>query len=254
MDFGEHQEANMYKFRNKKRHQVCKERQYESDKSSKKKSKARHTNAHIQGKPTDVNFCYVSLHKHPSQLGGMLSHILGWFLFVICFFKKNAFSFCPTIQTKRPNFNFPHFFVFLCARCKTLMNLLLVVPKTRVVVNVRLCAFVDHRRLTRNLKNWSWARKLWLLLLCFRPLKALGRIFSHFRAWYWLPRTLKGQDIAFLCLVELRVLQNPQPPNSISGSSRGAIFVWTNMACCWRIYRLAAGAITNWSTLFVLAG
>ena len=86
MDFGEHQEANMHKFRNKKRHQVCKERQYESDKSSKKKSKARHTNAHIQGKPTDVNFCYVSLHKHPSQLGGMLSHILGWFLFVICFF------------------------------------------------------------------------------------------------------------------------------------------------------------------------
>ena len=121
-------------------------------KSSKKKSKARHTNAHIQGKPTDVNFCYVSLHKHPSQLGGMLSHILGWFLFVIFFF-LNAFSFCPTIQTKRPNFNFPHFFVFLCARCKTLMNLLLVVPKTRVVVNVRLCAFVDHRRLTRNLKN-----------------------------------------------------------------------------------------------------
>ena len=108
MDFGEHQEANMYKFRNKKRHQVCKERQYESDKSSKKKSKARHTNAHIQGKPTDVNFCYVSLHKHPSQLGGMLSHILGWFLFVICL--KKLLSFLP----KNPNNTTLTFPISLC--------------------------------------------------------------------------------------------------------------------------------------------
>ena len=50
----------------------------------------------------------------------MLSHILGWFLFVICFFKKNAFSFCPTIQTKRPNFNFPP---FLCVSVRSVQNI-----------------------------------------------------------------------------------------------------------------------------------
>ena len=137
---------------------------------------------------------------------------------------------------------------FLCVSVQNIDNLLLVVPETRVVVNVRLCAFVDDGGLTRNLKNRSWAqKKLGRCVLDPRRLRE-----GICLAWHWLPRTLKGRDIAFLWLCSLSncvYYRIPQPLNSISGSSRVVIFVQTNMAC-WRIYRLAAASITNWSTPF----
>ena len=52
-------------------------------------------------------------------------------------------------------FNVFHCFVFSVVVVQDIDNLLLVVPETRVVVNVRLCAFVDDGGLTRNLKNRS---------------------------------------------------------------------------------------------------
>ena len=60
-------------------------------------------------------------------------------------------------QLKNDNLHFTLFIslCFLCVSVQNIDNLLLVVPETRVVVNVRLCAFVDDGGLTRNLKNRS---------------------------------------------------------------------------------------------------
>ena len=94
---------------------------------------------------------------------------------------------------------------FLCFLCKTLINLLLVVPETRVVVNVRLCAFVDHGRLTRNLKNRSWAQKCWVVV-CW-TLEDSGKGF--FQHGIDFPGPWKVRWILRSCVVESRVLQNP---------------------------------------------
>ena len=51
------------------------------------------------------------------------------------------------------NYNLERFSVFSVFSVQNIDNLLLVVPETRVVVNVRLCAFVDDGGLTWNLKN-----------------------------------------------------------------------------------------------------
>ena len=130
---------------------------------------SRRTNTDVKRKTTNVNVGYVAFHQQSPQFSRVLVQVVrGYILRLWSFFV--CFLFCFA----------------------NIQNLLLVVPETRIVVNVRFCAFVDHCRLTRNLKNRPSAQKL--LAVCFYPWRLREAIcLKYFLSCQWLPGTLKGQ-------------------------------------------------------------
>ena len=162
---------------------------------------SRRTNTDVKRKTTNVNVGYVAFHQQSPQFSGVLVQVVGGYILRLW-----------------------SFFVCFLYCFANIQNLLLVVPETRIVVNVRLCAFVDHCRLTRNLKNRPSARKLWGL--CFWPFKAPGSdLCKTFSFLSVTSRDLEGSGwILRSCIVELRVLQNPPRHRILFLASQGWLF------------------------------